>query len=166
MKWIRQEIRRATCHALADFMLGGRIRFGPNCNNCNGDMLVWRWRAEGPISPLQSQPTETSYRNDRFQSHPECSIFLACIAKWHLTHWDRDVVVDRYLQRIGINRCQTRLRRVTGPFCGEFPAQRPVTRSFNVFLDLRLNKRLSKQWWGWWFETPSGPLWHHCNVER
>ena len=27
----------------------------------------------------------------------------------------------------------------------EFPAQRPMTRSFNVFFDLRLNKRLSKQ---------------------
>ena len=37
---------------------------------------------------------------------------------------------------------------------GEFPSQRPVTRSFNVFFDLRLNKRLSKQSWGWWFETP------------
>ena len=42
--------------------------------------------------------------------------------------------------------------RVTGPLCGEFtgpgefPAQRPVTRSFDVFFDLRLNKRLSKQW--------------------
>ena len=39
--------------------------------------------------------------------------------------------------------------RVTGPLCGEFtgpgefPAQRPVTRSFDVFFDLRLNKRLS-----------------------
>ena len=29
---------------------------------------------------------------------------------------------------------------------GEFPAQRPVTQSFDVFFDLRLNKRLSKQW--------------------
>ena len=38
---------------------------------------------------------------------------------------------------------------------GEFPAQRPVTRSFDVFFDLRLNKRLSKQSWGWWFETLS-----------
>ena len=41
--------------------------------------------------------------------------------------------------------------RVTGPLCGEFtgpgdfPTQRPVTRSFDVFFDLRLNKRLSKQ---------------------
>ena len=41
------------------------------------------------------------------------------------------------------------------PVPGEFPAQRPVTRSFEVFFDLRLNKRLSKQSWGWWFETLS-----------
>ena len=48
------------------------------------------------------------------------------------------------------------------PVTGEFPAQRPVTRSFDVFFNWRLNKRLSKQSWGWWFETPSCPLWHHC----
>ena len=47
---------------------------------------------------------------------------------------------------------------------GEFPAQSPVTRSFDVFFDLRLNKRLSKQWWGWWFETPSSTLWRHGNA--
>ena len=48
------------------------------------------------------------------------------------------------------------------PFPGEFPAQRPVTRSFDFFFDL--NKWLSKQWWGWWFGTPSCPLWRHSNV--
>ena len=37
------------------------------------------------------------------------------------------------------------------PATGEFPSQRPVTRSSDVFFDLRPNKRLSKQWWGWWF---------------
>ena len=47
------------------------------------------------------------------------------------------------------------------PVPGEFPAQRPVTRCFDVFLGL--NKRLSKQWWGWWLETPSNPLWRHRN---
>ena len=47
---------------------------------------------------------------------------------------------------------------------GEFPIQRPVTRSFDIFFDLRLNKRLSKQSWGWWFDTPSCSLWRHCNV--
>ena len=50
------------------------------------------------------------------------------------------------------------------PVNGEVPTQRPVTRNFDVFFDLRPNKRLSKQSWGWWFETPSCPLWRHCNV--
>ena len=60
--------------------------------------------------------------------------------------------------------------RVTGPLCGEFtspgefPTQRPVTQSFDVSFDLRLNKPLSKQSWGWWFETLSRSLWRHCNV--
>ena len=49
------------------------------------------------------------------------------------------------------------------PVPGEFPAQRPVTRSFDVFFDLRLNKWLSKQSWGWWFDTLSCPLWRHRN---
>ena len=49
------------------------------------------------------------------------------------------------------------------PVTGVFHAQRLVTRSFDVFCDLRLNKRLSKKWWSWWFETPSHPLWRHCN---
>ena len=49
------------------------------------------------------------------------------------------------------------------PVPGEFPTQRSVTRSFDVFFDLRLNKRLSKQSWGWWFETLSRPLWRHRN---
>ena len=50
---------------------------------------------------------------------------------------------------------------VTGPLCGnspvtgEFPIQRPVTRSFDVFFELRLNKWLSKQSW-------AGDLRRHC----
>ena len=47
---------------------------------------------------------------------------------------------------------------------GEFPAQRPVTQSFDVFCDLRPKKWLSKQSWGWWSETPSSSLWRHRNV--
>ena len=42
--------------------------------------------------------------------------------------------------------------RVTGPLCGD--------AELWCFL---LSKRLSKQSWGWWFETPSRPLWRHCN---
>ena len=39
------------------------------------------------------------------------------------------------------------------PVTFELTSQRPTTRSFDVFFDLRLNKRLSKQSRGWWFET-------------
>ena len=50
------------------------------------------------------------------------------------------------------------------PVSGEFPAQRPVTRSFDVFFDLRLIKGLIEQSWGWWFDTLSRPLWRQCNL--
>ena len=51
------------------------------------------------------------------------------------------------------------------PVTGEFPSQRPVTRSFDVFFDLCLNKRLSKPSRRRWFETPSCPLCRHCNAD-
>ena len=50
------------------------------------------------------------------------------------------------------------------PVPGEFPAQMPVTRSFDVFFDLRMSKPSSKQSWGWWFEMLSRPLWRHRNA--
>ena len=49
------------------------------------------------------------------------------------------------------------------PVTCEFPWQRPVTRSFDIFFHLCLNKRLNKQSWGWWLETPSRSLWRACN---
>ena len=59
--------------------------------------------------------------------------------------------------------------RVTGHLCGELTGHRWIPRTkasdagLYVFFDLHPNKRLSKQPWGWWFETPSRPLWRHCN---
>ena len=50
------------------------------------------------------------------------------------------------------------------PVTGEFPSQRPVSRSFDVFFDLRLNKRLNKHSRRRWLETQSRSLWRHCNV--
>ena len=52
------------------------------------------------------------------------------------------------------------------PVNGELPSQRPVTRSFDVFFDLGLNKRLSEQSRRWLFEAPSCSLWRHCNAVR
>ena len=57
--------------------------------------------------------------------------------------------------------------RVTGHLRGEFTSHRwiPRTKASDAelwyFFDLHLNERLSKQSWGWWFETPSCPLWRH-----
>ena len=53
------------------------------------------------------------------------------------------------------------------PVTDELPSQRPVTRSFYSTFSLicTLNKRFSKQSWGWWFETPSRSLWRHCNAK-
>ena len=60
--------------------------------------------------------------------------------------------------------------RVTGHLCGEFtgPQWIPHTKASDAellcYFDLHPNKRLSKQLWGWWFETQSRPLWRHRNV--
>ena len=35
-------------------------------------------------------------------------------------------------------------------------------RGFDIFFDLRLNRRLSKQSWGRWCDTPLRSLWRHC----
>ena len=57
---------------------------------------------------------------------------------------------------------------VTGHLCGEFTSHRwiphPMASDVELWCFLCLNKRLSKQSWGWWFETPSRPLWRHSNV--
>ena len=60
---------------------------------------------------------------------------------------------------------------VTGPLCGEFTGHRWITctkasdAELDVFFDLRLNKKFSKQSCGWLFETLLRPLWRHCNVK-
>ena len=60
--------------------------------------------------------------------------------------------------------------RVTDPLCREFTGHRwiPRTKVSDAelwwFLWYAPHKRSSKQSWGWWFETPSGSLWRHCNV--
>ena len=65
-------------------------------------------------------------------------IFLLLLRRRVRTHHHDDVINENIF-------------RVTGPLWGNppvtggFPSQRPVTRSFDVYFDLRLNKRLSKQ---------------------
>ena len=61
---------------------------------------------------------------------------------------------------ISLNKLE---RVITAPHTGEFPTQRPVMQSFDVFFDLRMNKRLSKPSRRRWFETLSRSLWRQSN---
>ena len=46
------------------------------------------------------------------------------------------------------------------------PRTKAIDAELWCFLWSHPNKRLSKQWWSWWFETPSCPLWRQRNVYR
>ena len=73
------------------------------------------------------------------------------------------VVTSWWRQQIETFSALLALCAGNSPVTGEFVSQRPVTRNFDVFFDLLLNQRLSKQSWGWWFETPSRSLCGYCN---
>ena len=101
---------------------------------------------------------QLAYQNGILSSGP-----LAGPAKG--TFLNNDVIKWKHL----MTSSNGNIFRVTGPLwgnspaTGEFPSQRQVTPSFDVFFDLCLYKRLSKQFWGWWFETASRSLWRQCN---
>ena len=88
---------------------------------------------------------------------------LTSIAFQPNSHWGEASYVGDVIFNVTDNYMMTssngNIFRATGHWCGEvtghgeFPTQRPVTRSFDVFFELRPNKQLSKQPWGWWFET-------------
>ena len=84
-------------------------------------------------------------------------------------HW-RSGITRYYLQvpDVMMTSWNGNIFRETGPLCGEFTGhtQRPVTRRFDAFFDVRLNKRLNKQSRRWWFVTPSRSLWCHCNESQ
>ena len=74
------------------------------------------------------------------QCHAERHMYILSLLKTETTAWNPMMTSSN-----------GNIFRVTGHLCGnspvtgEFPAQRSVTRNFDVFFDLRLNKRLSKQ---------------------
>ena len=95
-----------------------------------------------------------------------------CVTRLHWGHsmFQQAFDISQLFPYIMMTSSNGNIFRVTGHLCGEFtgpaefPTQMPVTRSFDVFFDLRLNKRLSKQPRGWWCEAQSWSLWRHCNV--
>ena len=90
-----------------------------------------------------------------------CGKEIICHSFW--CQWYRIFITAWWRHQMEIFSALLAICAGNSPVSGEFPAQRPVTRSFNVFFDQRPNKRLSKRSWGWWFETHSPPLWRHSN---
>ena len=72
-----------------------------------------------------------------------------------LTHW---------LTAKKPSNLYTSLRAGNSPVTGEFSSKRPVTQGFDAFFGLHLDKGLSKQSRGRWFETPPRLSWRHCNL--
>ena len=100
-----------------------------------------------------------------------CNGQFCCVDSCHVKMLLHLFVFSPHMYMSCVTSSNGNIFRVTGLLCGEFtgpgefPVQRPVTPSFDVFFDLCLNKLLIIQWWGWWFEPPSHPLWRHCNVK-
>ena len=90
-----------------------------------------------------------------------------CINSHLLTTSVRSAAVDSPLPLFMMTSSNGNIFRVTGHLCGEFTGPRwiPHTKTSDAelwcFFDLRLHIRLSKQSWGWWFETLSRSLWRH-----
>ena len=117
----------------------------------------------------------TQFCNPTYQICRRWSYFLVSLGKIYYQYWFTQRSQQSELVSIRINiRSWWRHQMGTfsallaicarnSPVTGELPSQGPVRRSVDVFFDQRLNKRLGKHSWGWWFETPSRSLWRHCN---
>ena len=79
----------------------------------------------------------------------------ACTLRQYRSWWRHQMETDSALLAICAGN---------SPVTGEFLAQRPLTRGFDVYFDLRLNRRLSKLSRGWWLEMPSRPWRRQRNV--
>ena len=105
-----------------------------------------------------------SYAHQLSAVRPAC--YLCPCTRVHTEYVMIREELGRIIMMTSSNRNIASLALCAGnsPVTGEFPSQRPVTRSFDVFFDQRLKKRLTKRSWAWWLETPPLSLWRHCNV--
>ena len=99
----------------------------------------------------------------RYKARIVCRVFgMYCILSFNEDHW----ACPWWRYQMETFSALLAICAGNSPVTGEFPAQRPVTRTLMFFSDLHLNTRFGKQWWDWWFEIPSRPLWRHSNVFR
>ena len=130
--------------------------------------LYWFFPSLYEMIPMRNCSVNQYIKTEVVYSlHPEPWLNLkwqGCLLPWRLQH--QGVITSSILELPSWRRHQMEtfsallaLCEGKPPVIGGFPSQRPVTWNFDVFFDLRLNKRLSKQLRRRWFETQSRSLW-------
>ena len=133
-----------------------------------------RWDALSALLPLCGGNTPVTNVFPQKPSHAKLWCFLWCLPEQAVDQILQLSVICDAMTLTMMTSSNGNIFRVTVPRyweihrspvnsprkgqCGEFPAQGAVTRI------CVLNKRLSKQSWGWWFETPPRSLWRNCNA--
>ena len=124
-------------------------------------VIIWSWRLKSPTVPLLVPPFVQADTKENTKAVRQCP-FVRGTHRWPVVYHQKGTVTHMMTSFAAL----LAICAGNSPVTGEFHAQRPVTRSFDVFFDLCLNKRLSKRSRGWLFETPSCSLWRHCNAEK
>ena len=120
------------------------------------------------LVPVRQHRTRWVYRSPWSAENDAINTTNLVYIWWDVVHSSSLPVP--FLHGFMMSSSNANIFRVTDQLCKEFTSPRwiPHTKASDVelwcFFDLRLNKRLSEQSWGWWFETLSCPLWHHCNM--
>ena len=152
--------------------------------------LVQASNKGSPKAPITLIVTLTSHCSTKHMQNTSCVTNIQCrlfntrqrsydFMTWKLTthYWRSSVdfsqfdvtvplchAVDTSWWRHEMEIFSALLALCNPPIIGGFPSQRPVTRSFDIFFNLRLNKRFSKQSRRRWLEISSRSLKRHCTV--
>ena len=139
---------------------------------------------------LYSLSDKTSYRQISWSLEDARVDVTMTVSHFNLTGISAALLLRCLSNSRGIGKVWTRISRLrdSRKSCNtwwrhqmeHFPRYWPIVRGIHrliprtkasdaelpfFFFDLRLNKPLSKQSWGWWFETLSRSLWRHGNED-
>ena len=145
-------LRAKMCHPVGKFIHGflwmtRKWIMALPMSNCLTDPILWRRRITLELDYLLVI-LELQYTH--YDRHEVLLCFLSLTFTYSLSWWRHQKETFSALLALCAGNSSV---------TGEFLSQRPMKRSFDVFFDLRLSKRLSKQSRLRWFEPPSRSLW-------
>ena len=114
--------------------------------------------------PSHSNPCWLSDKWFYKQAFLQTSVFCILFTSKRYISTDRRYLLSFYDDVIKWKHFPRNWPFVRGIHRSPVDSQKSVTRSFDIFFDLRLNKRLSKQSRRRSFEPQSRSLWRHCNA--